>query len=139
MSLEQIFYEPRAVRVALQRLVAGLGLDMRRMGMQVRAIGLEIRYPDTPPARRRKRIPPTDLDAILEPMVENMCESMQVRRVRLKGLALSYGNLVPRDDQIRLDFARDFTNEKRRNLERAMDRIRNKYGVETIGPGEWWK
>ena len=107
--------------------------------MQVRSVGLEIRYPDIPPHRRRKAIPPTDLDMILREIVENMYESMSVRRVRLRSLALSYGRLVPRDDQLRLDFARDFTNERRLNLETALDKIRNRYGVETIGPGDWWK
>jgi len=137
ITLEQIFYDPLAIRNSLQRLIAGLGLDLRKARMQVRSIGLEIRYPDIPPHRRKKAIPPTDLDLILQRLIENMFENMFTRRVRLRSLALSYGRLIPRDDQLRLEFARDFTNERRKNLETALDKIRNKYGVETIGPGRW--
>jgi len=138
VTLEQIFYDPVAIRVALQRLTAALGLELRNSAMQVRSIGLEIRYPDIPSHHRKKRIPPTDLDMILQPIAEDMFRSMAIRRVRLRGLALSYGRLVPRDDQLSLEFARDFTHERQRNLEAALDRIRNKYGLETIGPGQWW-
>jgi len=137
--LEQLFYDPHAICVALQQIIAGVGLDMRKAGLQTRSIKLELRYPDTPPARRSKRIPPTDLDAILHPIVEEMFAAMFVRRVRIRALSLAYGNFVPRDDQLRLEFARNFTNERNRSLESAMDRIRNKYGVDTIGPGVWWK
>jgi len=137
--LEQLFYCPRQIKNSLELLVAGLGLDMRNAGMQTRSVGIEIRYPDTPPARRRKAIPPTDLDIILHRIVSDTFESMFVRRVRLRGLVLSYGRLIPRDDQLRLEFARDFSNERRQNLETAIDKIRNRYGVNTIGPGGWWK
>ena len=136
-TLEQLFYDPRAIRASLGRLVAAIGLDVRTAGMQPRQIGLEMRYPDTPPTNRRKRIPPTDLDAILEPIVKDMFESAFVRRVRIRGMALFYGDLVARDDQMRFAFASDKTNVRRKNLEKAMDKIRGKYGVETIGPGTW--
>jgi len=109
------------------------------MAMQTRSVGLELRYPDIPPHRRKKAIPPTDLDIILGDIVRKMFDSMFTRRVRLRSIALSYGRLVPRDDQLPLEFARDFTVERTRNLESALDRIRNKYGVDTIGPGEWWR
>jgi DNA polymerase-4 len=137
IPLEQIIYDPREIRAGMQKLVAGLGLDLRKMGMQVRTIGFEIRYPDIPPHRRRKAIPPTDLDCSLERIVIDMYNSMSVRRVRLRGLVLSYGRLIPSDNQLRLEFARDRTLDRRKNLEHAMDRIRNKYGVDTIGPAPW--
>jgi len=139
VMLEQLFYCPKQIKSSLELLVAGLGLDLRNAGMQAGSVGIEIRYPDTPPSRRMKAIPPTGLDMILGRIVADMFESMFIRRVRLRGLVLSYGNLIPRDDQMRLEFARDFTNERRQNLETALDRIRNRYGVDTIGPGCWWK
>jgi len=138
IMLEQMFYDPVQVRAALQKLVATVGLDIRNAGMQARSVGLELRYPDTPPSRRRKAIPPTDLDIILQGIVDVMHENMSVRRVRLRGIGLSYGRLIPRDDQMKLEFARDSTSERRTSLESAMDRIRKRYGVETIGPGNWW-
>jgi len=137
--LEQIFYEPRAIKNALEKLIAGVGLEMRNMAMQTRSVGLELRYPDIPPHRRKKAIPPTDIDIILGDVIQKMFDSMFTRRVRLRSMALSYGRLVPRDDQLPLEFARNFTVERTRSLEAALDRIRNKYGVGTIGPGEWWR
>lgn len=139
IALEQIIYDPKEIRAALQKLVAGIGLDLRKMFMRVRTIGLEIRYPDIPPHRRKKAIPPTDLDCILERIVIDLFNSMSVRRVRLRGLVLSYGRMIPSDNQLCLEFACDRTLDRLKNLELAMDRIRKKYGVETIGPGEWWK
>jgi DNA polymerase-4 len=139
VTLEQLFYDRRAIRSALGRLIAGLGMDLRLAAMQPRSIGLEIRFPDTPPTHRRKRIPPTDLDAILQPIVEEMFDSAFNRRVRLRGLVLSYADLIARDDQVRFEFARDNTDARHRSLEQAMDRIRQKYGVEVIGPGNWWR
>ena len=137
--LEQLFYDPVAIRNALEKLTAGLGLDLRNAAMQVRSIALEIRYPDRLPGRARKRIPPTDLDTILIPIVNEMCAGAFKRRVRLRGLSLSYGKLIPRDDQLRLDFARDPSGDRQRRLETAMDRIRDRWGVGTIGPGTWRK
>lgn len=137
--LEQIFYDRPAARAALERLVAGLGLELRRAAMQVRLICLEIRYPDMPPIYRRKRIPPTDRDFILQPTVKEMFGAAFTRRVRLRGLALSYEDLVFRDDQARFEFAREKLDERGKKLERAIDEIRVKYGVEAIGPGSWWR
>jgi DNA polymerase-4 len=134
IALEQIIYDPKEIRAALRKLVAGIGLDLRKMGMRVRTIGLEIRYPDIPPHRRKKSIPPTDLDCALERIVIDIFNSMSVRRVRLRGLVLSYGRLIPSDNQLNLEFARDRTLDRRKSLELAMDKIRGKYGVETIGP-----
>ncbi|HDS30022.1 MAG TPA: hypothetical protein ENN67_03170, partial [Firmicutes bacterium] len=136
--LEQIFYDPLFITVALEKLVADLGLELRRMGMQTRSISLELRYPDRLPGKARKRIPPTDLDMLLIPIVKEMLSSAFTRRVRLKGLSLGYGKLIPRDDQLLLEFARDPSGERGRRLGEAMDRIRGKWGVEIIGPGVWW-
>ena len=138
MTLEQLFYDPLAVRAALERLTAELGLELRLGGKQAREITLEIRYPDTPPTRARKRIPPTDLDVILQHIVREMCSGALTRRVRLRGMALSYGLLIPRNDQLRFPFATDTTFKRQRSLEEAMDRIRRRWGVKTIGPGTWW-
>lgn len=137
-SLEQLFYDPKMVRAELGKLVAGLGLDLRAAGMRARSVALEIRYPDTPPVSGGKRIPPTDMDSKLLGIVEEMWCATAVRRVRLRGMSLTYGRLIPRDDQMRLEFARDAEVERARELERAMDRLRRKYGLETIGPGTWW-
>lgn len=139
VALEQLFYDRRSINAAIGRLVAGLGLDLRSAAMQTRLIGLEIRYPDTPPTNRHRRIPPTSLDIILQPVVEEIFSSALNRRVRLRGLGLSYGDLIPRDDQTRFEFARDNSHARERRLESAMDKIRKKYGVEVIGPGKWWR
>ncbi len=136
-ALEQMFYDPHQIKRSLGLLIAGLGLDLRNAGMQTRSIALEIRYPDIPPARRRKAIPPTDIDMILKRIIDAMFESMFVRRVRLRGLVLSYGRMIPRDDQTLLEFARDKSYEHAKNLETALDKIRNKYDVNAIGPGRW--
>lgn len=134
--LEQLFYDRQAVKSALRRLVAAVGHDLRKAAMQTRMVSLEVRYPDRPSAYRRKRIPPTDLDALLQPIVEEMLESIFIRRVRLRNLALACGDLIPRDDQMRFEFAQDNTFSRQRNLEKALDKIREKYGMEAIETGK---
>jgi DNA polymerase IV len=139
VTLEQLFYDRVPIMATLGRLVAALGLDLRMARFQTRVIALEIRFPDTPPSQGRRRIPPTDLDAILFPIVEDMFDSAFNRRVRLRGIGLSYGDLIPSDEQERFEFARDRSSDRKKSLEKAMDRIRKRYGVESIGPGTWWK
>ncbi len=142
-TIEQLFHDPLVVRIALEKLTAELGLDLRRAAKQTRRITLELCHPDSglgPSDRRaRKQIPPTDSDSLLQPIVEEMCDSAFTRRVRIRAISLSYGKLIPRDDQLRLAFATDPTLEQRKSLEKTMDMIRNRWGVDTIGPGMWWR
>jgi DNA polymerase-4 len=137
VTLEQLFYDRRAIRAAIGRLIASVGIELRGAGMQTRSISLEIRHPDTPPTLRRKRIPPADLDSVLSPVVKAFFESVFVRRVRLRSLALSYGDLIHRDDQMHFEFARTKTCDCQENLEKAIDTIRKRYGIESIVPASW--
>ena len=130
--LEQVFYDPVQIKSELRKLVAGTGLELRRKKLQVRSITLGIRYPDTPPVSYRKSIPPTDLDTFLFPIVEEMYLNGMNRRVRLRGLSLTYSRLIPGDDQLRLEFARVESLERICRLERAIDQVRIKYGVAAI-------
>ena len=136
-TIEQLFYDPLAVRVAAERLIAALGVEMRSQRKQVRKIALEIRYPDIPPKSRVKKIPPTDIDALLTPIIADMLNAMFDRRVRLRGLALTYSDLIPSDEQIPFDFARDHSFDRLINLQSATDKIRSRWGTDSIGPGTW--
>ncbi|HEX9744131.1 MAG TPA: hypothetical protein VGB30_01780 [bacterium] len=133
--LEHVFYNPKQVKSELRKLVCALGLDLRGAGLQVRSITLGVQYPDTPMVSRRKRIPPADLDTFILPVVEAMYTDASNRRVRLRGLSLTYSRLVTADNQLRLEFARDESLEEIRRLEFAIDKLRLKYGVDTLNLG----
>jgi DNA polymerase-4 len=138
ISRETTFQEDTRDRTflsaTLRHQAEKIGADLRRMEKQARCVGIKVRYADfTTLTRHRTLLQNTDIDqTIFEIGVDLLWKAMAADRrpVRLIGIEVS-GLIEPSNQLSMLD-----DDERRlRNLNKAVDRIRLKYGFDAIETG----
>ena len=133
-TLPQDTKDRSLLRATLDYLSQQVGSDLRRQGKHARCITLKLRYADfTTISRRRSLKQGGDTDQVifstgLELM--NKALSWEKQPVRLIGIGVS--NLTQAGKQ--LDML-DTSAQRLENLNRAVDRIRKKYGFSAIKTG----
>ncbi len=122
------------LKATLRYLSERVGADLRGRGKQTRCITLKLRYADFTTITRSHTLPQTtDSDqTIFDTGVKllNRALSLEKQPVRLIGIGVS--NLVESGRQ--LDML-DSSAQRLEQLNRAIDRIRNKYGFTAIQTG----
>ncbi|MEU9391906.1 hypothetical protein AB0D86_18120 [Streptomyces sp. NPDC048324] len=122
------------VRAALLELVVRLGLLLRRRDQAARAVTLTLRFAGGSRWEKTRRLAePSAHDDDLRVLAYRLMDAAGLQRGRLTGLALKGEDLVDAGEvarQISLDDAR----EARLVAEEAVDRVREKYGPDVIGP-----
>ncbi|MFD8306973.1 hypothetical protein ACFV29_32225 [Streptomyces sp. NPDC059690] len=122
------------VRAALLELVVRLGLLLRRRGQAARAVTLSLRFAGGGRWERTRRpAEPSAHDDDLRLLAYRLMDAAGLQRGRLTGLALKGEDLVEAGEvarQISLDEAR----EARLVAEEVVDRVRERYGADVIGP-----
>ncbi|MFI9772230.1 hypothetical protein ACIHJG_36015 [Streptomyces sp. NPDC052415] len=123
-----------AVRAALLDLVVRLGIRLRRRGQAPRALTLTVKFAGgTSWDKTRRLSEPSAHDDDLRSLAYQLMDAAGLQRGRVIGIILRGDDLVDADkvaQQISFDDAR----EDRLLAERAMDRIREKFGPTAIGP-----
>ncbi|WP_328884201.1 DNA polymerase Y family protein [Streptomyces sp. NBC_00299] len=123
-----------AARAALLDLVVRLGLLLRRRGQASRALTLKLTFVGGGSWERTRRLPePSVHDDDLRLLAYQLMDAAGLQRGRLTGLALKGEDLIGADEvaqQISFDDAR----EARLVAEAAIDRVRDKFGPQVIGP-----
>lgn len=136
MSKECTFPEDIAdaamLREYIKMMVDELSFSLRKEGRLCACVSLKLRYADFETTTRQVRIPYSCSDRVLtEKALELLRQAYQPgTRIRLIGIRLS--ELVSGSYQI--DLFNDVLTDI--NLSRAMDGIRNKFGVELVKRGE---
>ncbi|MET9831193.1 hypothetical protein ABZ078_18260 [Streptomyces sp. NPDC006385] len=122
------------VRAALLELVVGLGRLLRRRGQAARALTLTLTFVgDGGWERTRRLTEPSAHDDDLRLIAYQLMDAAGLQRGRLTALALKGEDLVGADqvvEQLSLDDAR----EARLAVEAAVDRVRDRFGPDVIGP-----
>ncbi len=122
------------LEATLRYLGERVGADLRRRGKQTRCVTLKVRYADfTTITRRRTLSQATDSDQAIFDTGRGLLKkelSGERRLVRLVGIGVS--SLVESGRQ--LDML-DATGQRLARLDKAIDRIRNKYGFSAIQTG----
>ncbi|MCL1965085.1 MAG: DNA polymerase IV [Firmicutes bacterium] len=126
------------MKVAIQALADMVATSLRREGVKCMAVQLTIKDPAFAVITRQKSLPTAtwlaaDLATACMELIDTHWKAM--KPVRL--LAVTAMKLVPKDKVVEqvtlLDSADDIAaREKREKLEQTMDRIREKYGMESI-------
>ncbi len=122
------------LKATLRYLGERVGADLRRQGKQTRCIVLKLRYADFTTITRSHTLPQTtDSDqTIFDTGVKllNRELSLQKQPVRLIGIGVS--NLVESGGQLAM---LDLSAQRLEQLNKTIDRIRNKYGFTAIQTG----
>lgn len=120
------------LRGVLFGLIEKVGRQLRKSSQTARKMTLEIYYADFREAAGQKRLPAaTNMDRELFSVAEQLLKKILTRRIRVRKLAVRYFQLRPASGQISL-----FDNPERSNadraLNRAMDKIRQRFGEEAV-------
>ncbi|MFD5952029.1 hypothetical protein ACFWAZ_38920 [Streptomyces collinus] len=111
-----------------------LALLLRRRGQAARALALTLRFAGGSTWEKPRRLAePSQHDDDLRAADYQLMDAAGLQRGRLIGLTLKGEDLLDADQvaqQIRLDTAR----EARLVAEAAIDRVRDKFGPDVIGP-----
>jgi len=122
------------LKATLRYLGERVGADLRRQGKQARCVTLKLRYADfTTITRRRTLRQTTDTDQTIFDTGEKLLKkalAQEKQPVRLIGIGVS--SLTEAERQ--LDML-DKSAQRREQLNRAIDRIRKKYGFTAIQTG----
>ena len=122
------------LKATLRYLGERVGADLRRQGKQTRCIVLKLRYADFTTITRSHTLPQTtDSDQTIFDTGTKLLNrelSLQKQPVRLIGIGVS--NLVESGRQLAM---LDLSAQRLEQLNKAIDRIRNKYGFTAIQTG----
>ena len=120
------------LRGALYRLVEKVGSQLRQSSQTARKMMLEIYYADHREAAGQKRLPAaTNMDRELFSVAEKLMRKILTRRIRVRKLAVRYFHLRPASAQMSF-FDEPKNYDADRNLNRAMDKIRQRFGEEAV-------
>lgn len=125
----------KEIKNALRRAVESAGGRMRQKNMTARKLMMEIYYADHREASGQRRLPAaTNLDNELFAAAAELLDKILSRRVRVRRLAVRFFQLRPISGQLSL-----FEDQKKviaaHRLNRALDKIREKFGEEVVRYG----
>lgn len=116
------------LRQGLYRLVENVGRKLRSKSQTARTMILEIYYADHREASGQKRLAAaTNLDQQLFVAADELLNKILTRRIRVRRMAVRYFQLRPVSAQLSL-FDDMKKGETERQLNRAMDKIRERFG-----------
>jgi DNA polymerase-4 len=126
--------ERQILEVTLRYLGERVGSDLRQRGKQAKTVTLKLRYADFTTITRSRTLPQaTDADHVIYDTGEALLRralATESQPVRLIGIGIS--NLVEPGQQLTM---LDSRGRRQEQLDRAIDRIRNRYGFTAIQTG----
>ena len=124
-------FEPDLLRgddleAKLDVLCARVGADLRLRRWTTRCLTVEIEHSDRIAVRRQAALEATNLDTRLFAAAAPALAAAYMRRVRVRRLAVRASRLAP--ESVQLDLFRPDQDARQRQLSRATDRVRARYG-----------
>ena len=139
-TLAQETNDGRALHARLARLVVELGVGLRTRGAQAGALTVSVLYADAREGRARQTLTPaTAAEHALRTAAVSLLDRAVTRRVRVRRLRLEAHEAAPQATQLCLwDRAGDEAGGHRAvSLEHALDRVRARFGTESLIPAAW--
>ena len=124
--------EPGDLRRELIRMVDAVGRRLREVGVAGRTVTVKVRFPDFTTVSRSQTLPDaTDLVVEILEVATGLMESLDTMSgIRLLGVSLS----GLRDGSVRQLRFEDLGDPGWLEAEQAVDRIRDRFGIGSIGP-----
>jgi nucleotidyltransferase/DNA polymerase involved in DNA repair len=138
ITFEEDLRAPAAVEAALLDLVDHVGVRLRRAGLYTDTAHLKVRWSDFSTQTRQRRLRPSCCDDITlrESALELLHKEPLLRPVRLIGFGVSGLHTTADPAQLGLFQMPDEEQARRReNLSRAVDRLRERFGADSIRRG----
>jgi DNA polymerase-4 len=135
MSSEETFQtdsnDVGMMKTLLNKMVEELGYSLRRQSFLTGCITVKIRYANFDTYTKQVSIPFSASDSTIAKVANEIFDKLYNKRLLVRLLGVRFSDLVKGSYQIDL-----FEDPKRTiNLYQAMDKIRNKYGIQIIGRG----
>lgn len=132
ISAERTFHRDTTDMLKLEATLVGmaenLAYQLRRGNKLTSCVSVKIRYSDFQTYTKQAKIPYTSADHILIPKIEELFEQLYNRSLLIRLIGVKYTDLTGGNYQINLfDDAEDLL-----NLYNAIDRIRNRFGENTV-------
>ena len=118
----------------LRYLAERVGADLRELGKQAKCVSIKVRYADFTTITRQRTLPQlTNLDQIIfQTGNELMQKAMAADRQAIRLIGIGVSSLSEPGKQLSLI---NGTEQRLEKLNRAVDRIRDKYGFTSIQTG----
>jgi hypothetical protein len=142
-TLGQETNDGRVLAARLERLMVELGLGLRSRGAEARTLAVSISYVDGREGRARQTLaPPTAADHALRAAALALLDRAVTRRVRVRRLRVEAWEASAAAVQLTLWPALSLVErcaalERVSALERALDRVRARFGTEALVPAAW--
>ena len=117
------------VKNTLFYLAGKVAQSLRKKGWETSTIDIKLRYTDFQTLTRAKTIKPTDDDKVIFETVWNLMKKARTRRVGVRLIGVGVTNFSPLSEQ---EFLFEDYEVKRKKMLRAVTKVRDKYGYESL-------
>ena len=126
------------LRATLRYQSGKVGADLRKLGKQAKCVSIKVRYADfTTITRQMALTQPTNVDQTIFQIGNDLLQNAIVgERQALRLIGIGVSNLSEPGMQLSM---MNNTEQRLEQLNRAVDRIRNKYGFAAIQTGDTLK
>jgi DNA polymerase-4 len=116
------------MKIILTDMITKLAFELRQKQKLTACITVTIRYANFETVTQQAKIPYTSLDSVLIIKAKELFDKVYQKRMLLRLVGVKLSHLVSGYEQIALYG----TSEKMYNLYQSMDKMRSRYGVDTI-------
>jgi DNA polymerase-4 len=133
-TFEEDTHDNVFLSATMRYLSEKVGADLRSYGKQAKCVSIKVRYSDFTTITRQRTLPQlTDIDqAIFETGNDLLQKAMETERQAIRLIGIGVSNLSEPGRQLMLI---DDAEQRLGKLNRAVDRIRDKYGFTAIQTG----
>ena len=127
-TFEQDSTDLSSIKAVLSGMTEALAFRMRKEQKLTSCITVKIRYANFDTETRQERIPYTSADHVLLSKASNLFDKVYTRRMRIRLVGVRFSHLV--NGALQIDMFDD--TQRLSNLYQAMDRIRVRYGEDSL-------
>lgn len=103
--------------------------SLRKKGWEASTVDIKLRYADFQTITRAKTIKPTDDDKIIFDTAWNLMKKARTRRIGVRLIGIGVTNFSPLNEQ---EYLFEDYEVKRKKMLRAVNKVRDKYGYESL-------